>query len=348
VPTYVLSSGSGSDEPYDGSDHAYDYSYPVSVVAANGAPLVGTPIYNAGKLAGTDYGIVTYQVTSGSTGCQPVNVGSDGTAPLATDCFSINTDNNKIPDLMTTYTVTPVYSGNTDPNYATVTGTPVTFIALRNPMVVITSSPAALSVANGSSISANLTLTSLLGFGVLGPNGNLNNYTLPVEMECDNLPPHATCSFAYPNPDPSDAQSVDVTPTAPGAVVMTLNTNVPVGTSTTASLHREGPVAFAAMFGMGLLGLAFRRKKDLRSALFSVLCLLVFAGTVAGVSACGSGTSGGATPILTTPAGTYSVTVTAKQAGSKVIPGSKPGTTQIVYGNGNQMSLPFSVSVTVK
>jgi len=215
-------------------------------------------------------------------------------------------------------------------------------------MVVITSSPAALSVANGSSVSANLTLTSLLGFGVLGPNGNLNNYTLPVEMECDNLPPHATCSFAYPNPDPSDAQSVDVTPTAPGAVVMTLNTNVPVGTSTTASLHREGPLAFAAMFGIGLLGLAFRRKKDLRSALFSVLCLLVFAGAVAGVSACGSVTSSGATPILTTPAGTYSVTVTAKQAGSKVIPGSKPGTTQIVYGNGNQMSLPFSVSVTVK
>jgi hypothetical protein len=349
VPTYVLASGTGAQEPYDGSDAPFDYSYPVSVVAANSAALVGTPIYNSsGKQTGTDYGIVTYEVAGGAAACQPTNVGSDGAAPLATKCFGIDTSNNQVPDLTTTYTVTPVYSGNTDPNYATVTGTPVTFIAIRNPMVIITSDPPAISLAAGSTATANLTLTSLLGYGVAGANGNLNNYSLPLQMDCSNLPPHATCSFAYPTPDASDPQSVDVNPTTPGHVVMTLNTNVPVGTSTTASITSEGPIAFAAMFGLGLVGLAFVRKRGLRTSLFSFLCLLAFSGAVAGVSACGSGSSNGAAPVLTTPAGTYSVTVTAKQTGSKTVPGSTPGTTVTVQGNGNQMSIPFSVSVTVQ
>jgi hypothetical protein len=349
VPTYVLSTGTGSQEPYDGSDQPYHYTYPVSILTANGAPLVGVPVYDTstGKRTGTDYGIVTYQAASGTTGCLPVPVGADGTAPFQTDCLDINTSNNQVPDILTTYTLTPVYSGNTDPNYATVTGAPVTFIALRNPMVVITSNPASISVAAGSTANATLTLTSLLGYGVLGVNGNLNNYSLPVELECSNLPAHATCSFAYPTPDPSDAHSTDVTPTAPGTVVMTVHTNVAVGTSATASLRSDGPVAFAAMFGLGLLGLFAGRKRGPRISLFNVLCLFVLTGAAAGVSACGSGTSGTGAPILTTPAGTYAVTVTAKQTGSKTVTNTD-GTTTAVYGNGNQVSIPFSVSVVVQ
>ncbi len=344
VPKYVLASGTGSQEPYDGSDLPYDYVYPVVITSADGNPLLGVPIYNAkGAQISTNYGTVTFQVSGGSAACPPVNVNADGTVPFATKCFSIDTSNNQIPDLMTTYTVTPVFTG---PNYASVTGVPVTFIALRNPMVIITSNPASLSITNGSTATANLTLTSLLGYGVAGANGNLNNYSLPVELECDGLPAHASCSFAYPNPDPSDASSVAVTPTTPGQVVMTINTNVPVGTTPSASL-RESPVVFAAMFGVSLLGLAFGRKRGLRVSLFNAVCLLFLSGMVAGVVACGSGTTGN-TPILTTPTGTYSVTVTAKQVGSRSIPGSTPGTIVVVQGNGNQMSIPFTVSVAVQ
>lgn len=344
VPKYVLASGTGSQEPYDGSDTPFDYNYPLTVDSADGNPLIGVPVYNSkGAQISTNYGTVTYELTGGTAACPAVNVNSDGTAPLATKCFNIDTSNNQIPDLMTTYTVTPVF-GST--NYASTMGTPVTFIALRNPMVIITSNPGSLTVPNGSSATTNLTLTSLLGYGVAGANGNLNNYSLPLEMECDNLPAHASCTFAYPNPDPSDANSVDVNPTTPGQVVMTLNTNVPVGTTTTASL-RGNPITFAAMFGLGLLGLAFGRKKGLRTSLLNVICLLVFTGAVLSVSACGTGQIG-ATPILTTPTGTYSITVTAKQTGSKTIPGSTPGTTVVVQGNGNQMSIPFTMSVTVQ
>jgi len=45
-----------------------------------------------------------------------------------------------------------------------------------------------------------------------------------------------------------------------------------------------------------------------------------------------------------TPSGTFTVLVTAKQVGSQVIT-SNPF---ITYGNGNQMSVPFTVQVTIQ
>jgi hypothetical protein len=221
----------------------------------------------------------------------------------------------------------------------------VTIIALRNPMVIITSNPGTLSVAAGSSTTAKLTVTSLLGYGVTGALSNLNNYSLPLELDCDALPAHASCSFSYPTPDPSDANSVAVNPTTQGQVMMTLNTNVNVGT-TTSSL-RFNPAVYAGIFGLGMLGLAWGRKKTLRASLFRVVCALSFSALLASVSACSSANIS-ATPILTTPKGTFMITVTAKQVGSKTIPGSTPGTTQVVYGNGNQMSVPFTMSVTIQ
>jgi sugar lactone lactonase YvrE len=344
-PVYVLAAGQGSAEPYDNSQVPFYYNYPVRVVAADGSPLIGQPIFNnLGALVGYDYGRVTFSLANGTPACQPVKVNADGTSPQPTQCFNIDTSNNQIPNILTTYTVTPVYTGNINPNYGTVTGAPVTFTALRNPMVVITSNPSSLAVTVGSTATANLTVTSLLGYGITGVLSDLNNYSLPVELTCDSLPAHATCTFAYPTPDPSDPQSVAVTPTTPGKVTMTINTNVPVGT--TASL-RQSPVVFAAMFGFSLLGVAFGRKKTLRASLLSVVCLLVFSGMVVGLSACGTAQIG-TTPILATPKGTYNITVTAKQTGSKFVPNAKTGLPQAVYGTGNLMSLPFTMSVVVQ
>jgi hypothetical protein len=352
VPTYVLAAGTGAEEPYDGSQLPYYYNYPVVVKTANGAPLLGVPIINAaGIQTGVNYGTVSYVTPAGAPICSGtaavINVNADGTAPFPTSCFSINTSNTQIPDLTTTYTFMPVYSGSGDPNYGTVTGTPVTVIALRNPSVTISSSPASLTVADGSSTSTNLTLTSLLGYGVAGALSNLNNYSLPLEMECDGLPAHASCTFAYPNPDPSDANSVAVTTTTPGQVVMTLNTNAPVGTS--ASLMTHPGSYLASVFGLGLLGLAFpRRRRTLRKAVFSVMTMLLLAAAITGLSACSTANISQAA-VLTTPKGTYTITVTAKEAGSKQVPNSIAGAAPItVYGNGNQVSVPFTMSVTIQ
>ena len=369
---YVLSTCGtcGSQEPYDGSITSYEYTYTVTVVATDLAPLIGQPVYDSsGKLTGMNYGSVTFQ--GSGVNCAPIPVAANGTAAFLVGCLTINTSNNSIPDIMTSYTVTPVYSpvgtGSscnptcvTNPNYAAVTGAPISFTALRNPMVQISSSPSSLTVAPGSTTKATLTLSSVLGYGYAGYGALLNNYSLPVQLACDGLPAYATCSFSYPTPDPSDPNSVDVGPATgtiitgttactkaqgcfgPGTVIMTINTNVSSGN--VASLRGgQGETAFAAMFGLGLLGFAFGKRKSLRGRFPTLVCLLLCCGIMAAISGCGTKQLGTTSGTTTTPAGTYTVLVTAKQVGSQTIT-PPPG---IDYGNGNQMSLPFTITLTV-
>jgi sugar lactone lactonase YvrE len=377
---YVLAGGTGAQEPYDGSVSQYEYTYPVTIAATDGVALIGQQVTAGGKVVGVNYGTVTYQGAP-TPGCDPVPVSSNGIGSFAAQCFTINTSNNSIPDLETTYTITPVYSpvgtGSTlctptcvtNPNYTTVTGTPITLTALRNPVVQITSNPGTLSVSPGSTVTTKLTLTSVLGYGVAGAGALLNNYSLPVQLACDGLPAYATCSFNYTTPDPSDANSVDVGPAAgtvlsfmgggaapcgaaapgaiggcfgPGTVMMTINTNVPSGVAS--ANHGQSKVLFAAMFGFSLLGLAFsRKKKSVRGIIPMLICLMFCTGIIASISGC-STTQLGTTTGNATPAGTYTVMITAKQVGSQVI-------TQypyITYGNSNQVSLPFTMSVTIQ
>jgi hypothetical protein len=381
---YVLSTATGSQEPYDSSAQPFYYTYPVQVVATDAAPLIGQTVYDSkGKLVGMNYGSVTFAGAS-TASCQPIPVAADGTAPFQTDCLAIDTSNNSIPDLLTSYTITPMYSpvgtGSAfcnptcvvNPNYASFTGSPISFTALRNPVVQISSNPSSLTVSPGSTTTATLTLTSLLGFGYAGggntpptanvqePSGGLlNNYSLPVQLACDGLPAYATCTFSYPNPDVSDPDSVAVGPApgtliagvacaanvgcvGPGKVIMTITTNIPSGS--VASLGR-GPsaITFAAMFGLGLLGLAFGNKKSLRGRVPTLAGLLLCCWIMAGLSGCTTKQLG-VTSGTVSPAGTYQVLVTAKQVGSRTIT-QYPG---IVYGNENQMSLPFTISLTVQ
>lgn len=371
---YVLAIGSGSNEPYDGSADTYENmgNYEVTVAATDGAPLIGQPIYNAqGKQVATNYGSITFQ--GASSNCTSIPVAANGTATFATDCFTINTTNSSLPNILTPYTVTPVYSpagagsslGNTNPNYTSTTGTSISFTALRNPVVQIASNPSSLSITPGSSASATLTLSSVLGYGVAGAGALLNNYSLPVQLACDGLPAYATCSFTYnTNVDPSDSQSVDVGPPAgssvtyegttytnctsahgcygPATVTMTINTNISTGDVASLDRHSTG-TTFAAMFGLGLLGLVFGKKRSLRARALTLVCLLLVTSVIAGVTGC-STTQLGTTTGTPTPAGTYTVTVTAKQVGSQTIT-QTPG---IVYGNQNQMSLPFTMQVTIQ
>lgn len=371
---YILSNASGAAEPYDGSVTQYETTayYVVKVTPTDGQPLIGQPVYDSSgkKVVGTNYGSVTFQGASTST-CLPVPVQSDGTAQFDPSCLTIDTSNNAIPNILTTYTVTPMYNpagsggsaGYTNPNYTSVGGTAVNYTALRNPMVSISSNPSSLTIAKGSSATATLSLSSVLGFGIAGSNGLLNNYSLPVQLTCDGLPAYATCTFVYPNPDPSDPNSVHAGPatgtvlsyrggtaapctvaqgcTGPGTVMMTITTNTPTGV---ASLERgTGNTALAAMFGMGLLTFVFRKRKALRTRLMTLACVMLCFGVLGGISGCSTTQLGGNTS-QTTPSGTYTVQVTAKQVGNQTIT-QYPG---IVYGNENQMSLPFTMQVTIQ
>ena len=359
-PQYVLSSDGYS--PTDGSDSAYvrlgDYKMHVTSEAGN---PTGTVTFMVGSTPACD----------AQPGQPPATVPLDanGQVTFQSRCFQpLNV--TTYPPLITSYTVTPTYNG--DSNYVTSTGSPITFNVLRNPSVVIAANPTAMTVSAGSTVGTNLMLTSLLGYGSYleapaggaagsacllsgaGCNGKRNNYTLPLTLGCNGLPAHATCTFTYPstphtcsatvtvNCTPENA--VDVHLTAPGMVAVTINTNVAVGTATAKNIQ-SSPFAFAAMFGLGLIGLTFRKKVGQKGWMLMVVSVMILGGLFAGITAC-STTNIAPSTVLRTPAGNYPVTITAQQVGHLQIQNAQ-GIVDI-YGSHDQISLPYTVSLTVQ
>ena len=130
---------------------------------------------------------------------------------------------------------------------------------------------------------------------------------------------------------------------------MTINTTVPLGTVSSLKT-RQGGIAFASIFGLGLLGLTFRRKVSRFRKLLMIACALLWGGALLGITACSTTTLG--LPTATsgvTPTGNYWVTVTASESGAIVIPKNAfhPATAFVYPGNGNQMSLPYTINVTI-
>ena len=122
---------------------------------------------------------------------------------------------------------------------------------------------------------------------------------------------------------------------------MTITTNVPTGIAKLRA--RPTGTVFFAMLGLGMLGFAFGRRRSLRGRIGTLAVLALCCGILAGASGCSTTQLGGSTAQVT-PAGTYTVQMTAKEVGSQVIT-QNPG---ITYGNGNQMSLPFTMQVTIQ
>jgi len=433
-----------------GSFSGWDYKYPLTVASVSGDLMVGTAAYEGqSSPIGANLGSVIYAGANGgicgsgansastidvyqtnSTGVPAVTI---DTAPFDVQCAPIVELNTAVtPVLMAFYQFTPQYSGEfsdlseTNPNYKTSSAAPVNIWGVAHPVVQISSSPAALIVAPGSSVSAALTLTSVLGYGTINrvnAPGQATNYALPLSLQCQGLPAYTSCSFTYPDPslrDPSQADpqaaaypvgyfeapyntapfypfqgllcqnsippqsawpaagvvpgpvptpsycAIDVGPPleslgsatpctasqgclGPGTVIMTINTNVPLGTVSSLKT-RQGGIAFASIFGLGLLGLAFRRKVTRFRNLLMLAYALLWGGALLGITACSTTTLG--TPTATsgvTPAGNYWVTVTANQSGAIVIPKNAfhPATAFVYPGNGDQMSLPYTINVTI-
>jgi hypothetical protein len=422
----------------DGTVQYWLYNYPLIVASASGDLIVGTAEYEAGGTnpSGYNLGSVNYVGTNGSL-CGAVagsasiidvyQTNNFDTAPFPVDCAPIIGINGAVvPVFMAFYTFTPQYSGefsdlipsDSNPNYKSSTAAPVNIWGVAHPVVQISSSPAALIVAPGKSVSATLTLTSVLGYGYMdrdnGPT-QIPNYAMPLALQCQGLPAYASCSFTYPAPNLSDRQAtaykagtyklpggdystvdflafggllcqnstaaapvycaIDIGPPpgfvtglavnhngkatpscdasdgclGPGQVVMTITTNVPLGTVSSLKTY-QGGIAFASIFGLGLLGLTSRRKVTRFRNLSTIACALLWGGALIGITACSTTTLGTATATSgVTPTGTYWVTVTANQAGNLMIPGLSynQGVPNLIPGNGDQMSLPYTINVTI-
>lgn len=343
-PAYVLSTLDG-EMPYDSSLNSYIVNYVVTVNGAPGLPATGTMAFNA-----SGSGCVTW----------PMGTPAPGQANFQPGCLPITTNSNS-PNELTQQTITSIqYSG--DDNYLPVSATTtssggaLTFGELRQPSVAIAPSPGSLTVSNGTG-SAQLSISSVLGYGVSTNSAypastaslTLNNYTLPLGFACQGLPAYATCTFSGGNYTDTngvlhtDQAVIDTDPSKPVTITVTVNTNI--STTTASNQKRQAPLSVALLFGCGLIGLVARRRfKDAR--LFTWLFVLILGAAALGLTSCTGNTFKQESSAAVTPSGTYAVTVTAQQVGSTIVMVNGVPTT--LYGNLNQISLPYTLEVTVQ
>jgi hypothetical protein len=358
--------------PYDGSQNYWEYSMPVKITTAAGLAS-GTITYNDDSsvcppgTSATGQGAAACLLngnkgqaclTTGSTGLQNLSpattaANTTGTA-FNTSCLEISTANSSFKPVFGTHYITPVYSG--DANFNGFTGTVSTlFQVVQSPAVLITTSTPSLTIAAGTSGTASLALNSILGYGFAGEGASLNDYTFPLTLTCDNLPPHSECSFTYPNPDPSISNALDIACTGTqgqgdtaactaNTAMVTIYSNVSSGTTVSRNAGASA-VTLASIFGLGMIGLFIRRRELQKGGmLLMVFLALVGGGLALSLTAC-STTNLSPVSSSATPAGTYMVTVTAMETGTLNV--LNAGVEEPVAGNQVQVSMPFYVNVTV-
>jgi hypothetical protein len=236
---------------------------------------VGTPSGSVQFLNGTTVADMTQN---------PVPLSGSGTATFNTTNLALGT-----------YNLTAVFSG--DLNFAQVTSTVITIDVIA-PSTLITASPATLTTPAGTPVTSTLTITALEGYSP----------KLGIQMYCevtpvDTVPPDSECTFDVPLVDIFDHPGV------PQITHVTISTNIPV--NETVAANGSSPIVFAGMFGLGLLGLALRRRGKFNRTALTLICVALFAGTGIGLGGC---TNSGYTttppaPHVTTPAGTYNISI---------------------------------------
>jgi sugar lactone lactonase YvrE len=311
----------------------------VSFTVATASPTVtlGEP---QGVQANTTNGV--YYVGFNTTTNMTANVTSPLGTPTGTVTFMNGTTSvgSATPDAngnatfnagglpVGTYNLTAVYSG--DSNFSSVTSTAIAFQVIEQ-SVLISASPTSVSTKAGTPVASTLTLQSLVGFSAAnGTNITCNNATMPSYSEC---------TFTVPQPDICAPTSGANNTCQPTTTVVTISTNIPVNIPPTASnvpmrTPRSSPLLPAGLFGLGLLGLAVRRRKIFNRYWLGAGCLVLFlAGSVLGVTSCtnSSYTHTPAVPTYTTPSGTYNVSIVITNPSS-----------------GQVQSLPFTLGVTIQ
>jgi hypothetical protein len=236
----------------------------------------------------------------------PVTLNANGNATFSTQNLAQGT-----------YNITAVY--NSDQNFSSVASTVITFQVIL-PSVIITATPPTLTVTPGVPAKTLLTLQALVGYSAV------NSLDGGVFIACDNatVPKYTECTFDVPQVQIPDGGS--------GTTTLTLSSNLPVNVASVRTT--TSPIAFAGLFGLGMLGLAFRRKTTLHRVALNMLCLLLLgAGLITGIGGCtnSSYTVTPPAPHVITPSGTYNIRVFATSP--------REGTVK---------SLPFTLQVTVK
>ena len=281
--------------------------------------IPNTLVANVSSAVGTPTGTVTLiDATQGNLGAATYTSGQNWTF----------TTGNLIA---ASYSLIASYAG--DENFSPVSTTvPVTFQIIP-PSVLITASPASVTTAAGTPVASTITLQSLVGFSA--PAGA--NITCEV-TPTDTVPSYSECTFNVPQPTIC-APTATKNTCQPSTTVLTLSTNIPVNLPASArnvppGRSHSSPFILAGVFGLGLLGLALRRRAIFNRYLLNLVCLaLFFAGTVMGITSC---TNSGYThtppvPHYTTKSGSYNISIQVTNTATGAVE-----------------SLPFTLGVTIQ
>jgi hypothetical protein len=206
----------------------------------------------------------------------------------------------------TTHNITAVYSGDT--HFYKSNGALAYTITSTTPYFTIAANPASLSLTQGATASLAITAT------VYG------NWTGQAPLVCTGLPANSYCTFSYtPNTPPTSGVPLSYFELpGPNGPLYTGTLSITTLVPHAVKGKGAGLLWLPALFLAGLLG--FRRKQlSVRARQLTMMALLL-CGALA-TSACGS-------LGMATPAGTYTVTVTANGVGStSASPATQPTTT---------------------
>jgi hypothetical protein len=183
-----------------------------------------------------------------------------------------------------TGTLTVNDNAGNSPQTIPLAGTGVAAVTIGTPAGGTTSA----TISSGGTATYNLSITGGPGF-----SGTVN-------LACSNAPQYATCAIL--------PTSVQIAAGSTGNTAVTVNT-----TSTQTAFIQRLPVAFAGIALLPFFGLGWVSARRFRRACFGVFGLALAAAVLGIVSGCGGSGGGGGTKTVTqqTPAGTYTLTITA-------------------------------------
>ncbi len=231
-----------------------------------------------------------------------VTISEDG-KPLAGAALNAQGQASIVISLPTgDHSLTATYNGDTAHLTSVSTPAATAADAGATPNFTIAVSPATLSLVPGQSGTVTASITPV----------NSSSLTAPmfVTLSCSGLPDQATCSFTPEN--------IEILPNATAAITVPMVVGTQKGGGPSAALPHSSSVAWAFLLpgalALGGLAWSFRRR-----AWLNRLSLLALVGFVAmlGTTACApryNYYNHGPPPPLPTPAGNYSVLVTAQSS----------------------------------
>ncbi len=252
-----------------------------AAVASGGSVSMSAVVAGASGSTGTPTGAVTFSDGTTKLGTGALN--SAGAATYSTSSLAVGE-----------HSITAAYGGDT--NFAASTSSAVTVtVTAAVPGFSLSLSPATATVNAGSTATTTMTIT---------PSGGFNSQ---VSFACSGLPAASTCAFSPATVTPSGSAAATTT--------LTVATNVATASVREADpakrIHAGEGATFLALVFLGLGGLMRQQRKWNSFRWSTLLAVLLIAGIMTAMVACGGGgnsSSGGGT---TTPAGTNDVTVTA-------------------------------------